>query len=237
MSRDKGRLAPFVPVDLEVLRSPAWRATSMGARWLYVHLKRRWSHKQKNNGRLFLSHRDAQEEMGVTCRDSIGRWFRELQHYGFIVMTDPGGLGVNGQGRAPHWRLTELEAPGGHKGNTWMLPTKDFNRWNGPKFKDDRGAVKRGDEKQNPGPHIRARVARISGPGLARISGPLHAATGPHIRAIQDTPPGPHIRAISRYTTPSEAGERRYVLSDDPRAFNQYGTVEYRGRPFLIGEA
>jgi hypothetical protein len=142
-SRDKGRLAPFVPVDLEVLKSPAWCATSMGARWLYVHLKRRWSHKQKNNGRLFLSQRDAQEEMGVADRDSISRWFRELQHYGFIVMTNAGGLGVNGKGKAPHWRLTELEAPGGRNGDTWMLPTKDFNRWDGTQFQDDRGAVKR----------------------------------------------------------------------------------------------
>jgi hypothetical protein len=140
---DKGRLAPFVPVDLEVLKSPAWRATSMGARWLYVHLKRRWSHKQKNNGRLFLSQRGAQDEMGVADRDSISRWFRELEHYGFIVMTSPGGLGVDGKGKAPHWRLTELEAPGGRNGDTWMLPTKDFARWNGAKFRDDRGAVKR----------------------------------------------------------------------------------------------
>ena len=158
-AKDKGRLAPFVPVDLEVLRSPAWRATSMGARWLYVHLKRRWSFKQKNNGRLFLSQRDAQEEMGVADRDSISRWFRELQHYGFIVMTSGGCLGVDGKGKSPHWRLTELEAPGGRNGDTWMLPTKDFNRWDGTKFKDDRGDVKRADEKQNPGPEIAARVA------------------------------------------------------------------------------
>jgi hypothetical protein len=142
-AKDKGRLAPFVPVDLEVLRSPAWRATSMGARWLYVHLKRRWSHKQKNNGRLFMSQRDAQEEMGAADRDSISRWFRELQHYGFIVMTGAGCLGVDGKGKAPHWRLTELETPGGRNGDTWMLATKDFNRWDGTKFQDDRGKVKR----------------------------------------------------------------------------------------------
>jgi hypothetical protein len=141
-SRDKGRLAPFVPLDQEVMRSPAWRATSIGARLLYVHLKRRWSFKQKNNGRIFLSHRDAQEEIGGN-RDSISRWFRELQHYGFIVMTNAGGLGVNGKGKAPHWRLTELEAPGGRNGDTWMLATKDFNRWDGTKFRDDRGAVER----------------------------------------------------------------------------------------------
>ena len=38
-----------------------------------------------------------EEEMGGSNRDSIGRWFRELQHYGFIVMTNPGGLGVDGK--------------------------------------------------------------------------------------------------------------------------------------------
>ena len=116
--KDKGRLAPFVPVDQEMLNSPAWRAMKMGARMLYIHLKRRWSFKQRNNGRIFLSQRDAQEEMGVGDRDSISRWLRELQHYGFIVMTNPGGLGVNGKGKAPHWRLTEAEWPGGRKDDT-----------------------------------------------------------------------------------------------------------------------
>jgi hypothetical protein len=141
--KDKGRLPPFVPLDQEMLRSRAWRATSYGARWLYVHLKRRWSFKQKNNGHIFLSQRDAQEEMGCNHRDTISRWFRELQHYGFIVMTNAGGLGVDGKGNAPHWRWTELEAPGGRNGNTLMLPTKDYLKWNGGKFKDDQGAVKR----------------------------------------------------------------------------------------------
>jgi hypothetical protein len=121
--KDKGRLPPFVPLDVEVMSSPAWRATSLGARWLYVHLKRRWSFKQRNNGRLFLSQRNAQEEMGLGKRDSISRWFRELQHYGFIVQTEAGCLGLDDKGRAPHWRLTELEAPGGRNGSTLMLPT------------------------------------------------------------------------------------------------------------------
>jgi hypothetical protein len=139
---DKGRLAPFVPLDQEMLRSPAWRAMKMGARTLYTQLKRRWSFKQRNNGRIFLSQRDAQAEMGGK-RDSISRWFRELQYYGFIVMTNTGGLGVDGKGKAPHWRLTELEAPGGRNGDTMMLPTKDYLKWNGTKFRDDRGAIAR----------------------------------------------------------------------------------------------
>ena len=171
--KDKGRLPPFVPLDVEVMSSPAWRATSFGARWLYMHLKRRWSFKQRNNGRIFLSQRDAQEEMGCTHRDSISRWFRELQHYGFIVMTDPGGLGVDGKGKAPHWRLTEAEWSGGPNGNTWMLPTKDYLKWNGTRFRDNRGDVLRTRKrKQNPGPESEARVARKARPGLARKARP-----------------------------------------------------------------
>jgi hypothetical protein len=144
MSKSKGRLPPFVPLDQEMIRSPAWRSMSMGARVLYIHLKHRWSFKQRNNGRIFMSQRDAQEEMGGHAhRDSISRWFRELQHYGLIVMTNAGGLGVDGKGKAPHWRLTEAEAFGGRNGDTWMLPTKEYLKWNGTKFQDDRGAAKR----------------------------------------------------------------------------------------------
>jgi hypothetical protein len=199
--KDKGRLPPFVPLDVEVMSSPAWRATSLGARWLYVHLKRRWSFKQRNNGRLFLSQRNAQEEIGLGVRDSISRWFRELQHYGFIVQTEAGCLGLDGKGRAPHWRLTELEAPGGRNGSTLMLPTKDFLKWDGTKFRDDRGAVRRVHEKQNPGPQRKARVARKERPGLARKERPLHPATGPQREAIADDQGGPQREAISRSTT------------------------------------
>jgi hypothetical protein len=169
---DKGRLPPFVPIDKEMMDCPAWRATSFGARWLYVLLKRRWSFKQRNNGRIFLSQRNAEEEMGCYHRDSISRWFRELQHYGFIVQTDPGGLGVDGKGKAPHWRLTEAEWPGGRNGNTWMLPTKDYLKWDGTPFQDDRGAVLRARKrKQNPGPQSEARVARKARP-VRPASGP-----------------------------------------------------------------
>src|SRR5262245_44139214 len=111
-AKDKGRLEPFVPVDKAMMDCQAWRKASPGDRWLYIALKRRWSYKQRNNGRLFISQRDAEEEIGA-CRESVGRWYRELQHYGFIVMTSAGALGVSGEGFAPHWRLTELEGPGG----------------------------------------------------------------------------------------------------------------------------
>ena len=106
-NKDKGRLPPFVPVDREMMRSPAWRATSHGARSLYIHLKLRWRSRSRNNGRLYLSHRDAQEEMGRATRDSISRWYRELEYYGFVVKTAEAALGVDGKGLAAHWCLTE----------------------------------------------------------------------------------------------------------------------------------
>jgi hypothetical protein len=125
--KDKGRLSPFVPLLIDTLDTPAWRAMSHGARSLYVALKRRYGHNIHNNGRLFLSHRDAAEEIG-SHRDEVGRWYRELQHYGFIVLQTAGVLGVEGRGQAPRWRLTEL-------GYMRDPPTRDFLRWNGKRFK------------------------------------------------------------------------------------------------------
>ena len=97
---------PFVMVNKQVLDSDAWRAMSLGARLLYIALKRRYRNDHHNNGRIFLSQRDAAKEIGSDT-NQITRWYRELQHYGFIVQTKPGWLGPDGAGRAPHWRLTE----------------------------------------------------------------------------------------------------------------------------------
>ena len=132
MSRreDKGRLPPFVPLILNTIDSRAWKALSHGARSLYAALKRRYSLHLHNNGRIYLSQRIAAKEIG-SHHNEIARWFRELQFYGFIVMTRGGSLGVEGRGRAPHWRLTEL-------GYMNEQPTRDFDCWNGAKFVDQK---------------------------------------------------------------------------------------------------
>ena len=125
-NKDKGRLGPFVPLLKDTLDSPTWRALSHGARSLYVALKRRYNMQAHNNGRLYLSHRKAGEEIASSSSE-VTRWFRELQYYRFIVMQKPGGLGVYGKGQAPRWRLTEL-------GYMKEPPTRDFTRWNGVSF-------------------------------------------------------------------------------------------------------
>jgi hypothetical protein len=126
----KNRLAPFVPLLIDTIDSPAWRAMSHGAKALFIALKRRYFHTNHNNGRIFLSQRLAAKELG-SHHNEIARWFRELQHYGFIVMMSPGCLGLEGRGKAPRWRLTEL-------GYMRELPTRDFARWNGTPFKDQK---------------------------------------------------------------------------------------------------
>ena len=127
-ANQRAKLAPFVPLLKETLDTPAWKALSHGARSLYAALKRRYNRNNHNNGRLWLSQRDAAQEIG-SHHNEIARWFRELQFYGFIRMKTPGGLGVLGKGKAPHWRLTEL-------GYMQDPPTREFTHWQGEKFRD-----------------------------------------------------------------------------------------------------
>ena len=144
--RKHNRLPPFVPLLNDTLDAPAWRAMSHGARVLYVAIRRRYSPNVHNNGRIFLSQRQARKEIGGGFTQ-IARWFRELQHYGFIVQTAPGCLGVEGRGKAPHWRLTEL-------GHLKELPSRDFMRWNGTKFATGKNSEPRSRNLEHTAPEI-----------------------------------------------------------------------------------
>jgi hypothetical protein len=99
--KDKGRIeGPFIPMLIGTRKSEAWRAMSAYAREVYITLKSRYGLDAKNNGRIYLSTRDGAEETGFNDK-TVARSLRELQHYGFIVMTEPGCLGVNGWGQSP----------------------------------------------------------------------------------------------------------------------------------------
>jgi hypothetical protein len=154
--KDKGRIeGPFVPMLIQTTGCPAWRAMSPYAREVYRVLKSRYGFDARNNGRIYLSARDGSEETGFS-KNAITRALRELQHYGFIVMTESGCLGVNGRGKAPHWRLTEL-------GYMREPPTREFLKWDGELFHEQKSpayykrrerslAKLRGGQKQNPVP-------------------------------------------------------------------------------------
>jgi hypothetical protein len=196
--KDKGKIeGPFVPLLVETLKSKAWRCMSPYARLLHIALKSRYSFKLKNNGRIYLATRAAAEETGLN-RKTVTRAFYELVHYGFIIMTEHGCLGVNGRGKAPHWRLTEL----GYMNDP---PTRNFMSWDGVVFEHTKKPVvaphHRHKKKQNPGPS--------DGPG--RSAGraiPLVRRTGQSAAKVvrqtghTDAPPRSAGRAISSLTTP-----------------------------------
>ena len=132
-------------------------------------------------------------------------------------MTTPGSLGVDGRGKAPHWRLTE----GRYKGEA---ETCDYKRWNGERFRDQPPSK----QKQKPGTTMRARVAPLYEPVGGTKVVPLPEPTGTTMRAIREEPPGTTMRAISRSTISEEApvaSEGRYVISSDPRAMEQWYAV------------
>ena len=154
--RLRDKLPPFVPLFRETLATPAYRQLSFGARALLTALR---THCVKNNGHVYLSLRDAGEEIGHRSRNDIANWYRELAHYGFIVQTEAASLGVDGKGKATHWRITDLPT---RKGNNELeSPTKDFLRWDGVVFEPHVAPSRRWNarkqaalKKQNPGLHV-----------------------------------------------------------------------------------
>jgi hypothetical protein len=99
---------------------------TVARRSLYLLLK---CHYNRDIGNaVYVSVRAGARELG-TSKNTVAKWFRELVHYGFIVMVSPPHLGAHGTGIAAHWRLTEEH----HLGAS---PTRDFLSWDGTVFCD-----------------------------------------------------------------------------------------------------
>lgn len=115
-SRDR-----FVKLDHWVFGTPAYRALRPVARVLLWELIYRYN--SYNNGRIGLSVRDAAKACNVN-KDTLTRYFKELQAHGFIVEAKRGGFNVKdpAANRASEWRLTWQEAPG-------IKATNDFKNW------------------------------------------------------------------------------------------------------------
>jgi hypothetical protein len=115
---------------------------SHGAKWLYAMLLTRYNVKAGNNGRVYLAQRKATQMMR-SGRKQISRWYRELAHYGFIIQTSGGALGLDGKGRSPHWRLTQFPAvqdvalPDGTARRMPVQATKEFLLWDGTVFRNE----------------------------------------------------------------------------------------------------
>jgi hypothetical protein len=205
-SGDKKKLPHFVPSFRETLKSPAYLQLTFGARALLTALCGRCfgnNSLQTSNGRVYLSARDAGEELGHKSRNDVANWFRELQHYGFIVQTKGASLGVDGKGKSPHWRITDLPTRNADGG---LDPgTRDFLRWDGVLFERHVRPSRRWNarkeaalKKQNPGRHVGATVGGTSVPVPGGTSEPPEAESGGNVPPISLHPSGGNVPPISR---------------------------------------
>ena len=115
----KGNNPPFVMIEHWILDTEAWGSLKPAPRALYFELKR--SFKGFNNGKLFLSQRDASEKLNIG-RDTVSRYFKELIDKGLLIETQGHCLGSEGHGKATHYALTELPL-------NQKPATKEFVRW------------------------------------------------------------------------------------------------------------
>jgi len=104
------------------MKTDAYRATSVGARALLLELRANYNFNAENA--VFMSSRDGAKRLNAH-KDTVRKWLHELEHYGFIVEVQGAHLGVNGVGKAAHYRLTDCGFAG-------KIPaTRDFEKWDG----------------------------------------------------------------------------------------------------------
>jgi hypothetical protein len=206
VSRKKNRedrLPPFIPLFKETMRSAAWKQLSFGARILFIALRSKFCN---NNGHVYISLRDAAVEIGHVNRSDLANWFRELEHYGFIVKTIAASLGLDGRGKAAHWRLTEL--PTRKDNNELAGATKDFLHWDGTVFEPHVAPSRRWNptkkaalKKQNPGLHVGTTVDCTSVPVLGYTSVPPNEQSGTNVQSIQGARGGTNVQSITSIAT------------------------------------
>jgi hypothetical protein len=100
-----------------VVQTPAWAALSTTAQAIYLFVKLEWrGPNANNNGRIQLSYRQAAKMTGITVNTAM-RGFHDLQAKGFLVVTELGVLGSEGDARGPCYEVTEIHMPGRPNGS------------------------------------------------------------------------------------------------------------------------
>lgn len=103
-----------------MLRTEAWRSLTCQARAVYVAIAQHYD--GTNNGRIFLSVRDAVRECRIS-KNTAPRVFAELIAKGFIVAKTRGAFSRKTR-HATEWLLTE------HRDDVdSTAPSKAFMRW------------------------------------------------------------------------------------------------------------
>jgi hypothetical protein len=115
----------FTKMFRSTMQTPAWAALSSSAQSVYPWVKLEWrGPNANNNGRIQFSYRQAAKAIGTTP-NTVMAAFRDLQAKGFLVVTQMGVLGIDGDARGPSYEVTEIAMPGCPNGSGREL----FRQW------------------------------------------------------------------------------------------------------------
>ena len=118
----------FTPLYIDATKKcPAWYAMDPRARALVMEIKLRFDRAAESA--VGMSARQAAKLLNTTDFHIAIRMLKQAVHYGFLVKTSDGHLGVNGKGVAAQFRLTDEPYLG-------QPATLDFKRWNGTLFEE-----------------------------------------------------------------------------------------------------
>lgn len=175
--KNKNKQPPFVALYRTTIKSKAWKVMSVGARATFFALAYNYNTNMQNA--VYLSARTGSKELGVH-KDTVTKWLRELEFYGFIALVEKGTIGVYGYGRATTYRLTDRP----HAGTS---PTYNFQSWTGEIFDP---------KKQNP--VLMARTPRPKKPDIEKIApAKTVCPKKPDIRTPRARPKKPDITSLA----------------------------------------
>jgi hypothetical protein len=213
----------FSARTIAMMESPAFQVLSLSAHRILARLEIEHAHHGGNdNGELPVTS-DQFIEYGIH-HNAVSPAIREVEALGFVEITEQGRAG-NAEWRRPNkFRLTYRQAGRAASTDEWRnIKTIEAA--------ETIAATARKASKQKHSPvsvndnfHPRNRYRK------ARFHTPETDTTA-HTPETSTT-------SISRDLGQEHEGKgiRHYTLSADLRALDQFGTVKYRGRPFLIGE-
>jgi hypothetical protein len=214
----------FSARTIAMMESPAFQVLSLSAHRILARLEIEHAHHGGNdNGELPVTS-DQFIEYGIH-HNAVSPAIREVEALGFVEITEQGRAG-NAEWRRPNkFRLTYRQV--GRSATT--------DEWRNIKTMEEAEVVAQTARKASKQNHSPVSVKDNFHPRNRYRKAHFHT---PETNTTGHTPET-STTSISRDLCQEYEGKgiRHYTLSADVRAFDQFSTVEYRGRPFLIGEA
>jgi hypothetical protein len=209
----------FSARTIAMMESPAFQVLSLSGRRVLDRLEIEHAHHGGNdNGELPCTYDDF-ADYGMD-RHAIKAAINEVAALGFVEITEPGRAG-NAEWRRPNkFRLTYRQVGRAN-------PTDEWSRI---KTMEQAATVAKMARGKNISQWGKTPILGGETPTTER---PIHSAKPP-LQGMVGKPPL-HLYLGTSGAEYAGQGSRHYSLSTDPRAYDQFATMEYRGRLYEVG--